>query len=296
MARARPRPSRSVTGTSARHRPLVVIIHGGFWRPDIDRLHCAPWRMPSPPAGWTVGIAGVLARCARPRADAGGSDCRCWRRRPAACSATTARWCWSGIRPVAIWRCGPPPRGSGPGADWHAGPGAGRGSDAGASKWVWAMVPWRAFSAAEPGEPSGASIRARCPARATATTLVHGVEDDTVPLAVSESYVAAHPPARLVAVADAGHFALIDPHAPAWAASCRSWPGSLPAKAHVALGIHRRPGLRRRTAASSSGAGVPAHPGRSPIVLLGGRPETAAGGIDLDHGAFVQAAQGMTRA
>lgn len=56
----------------------------------------------------------------------------------------------------------------------------------------------------------------RMPASAVATTLIHGVEDDTVPLAISESYVAAHPSARLVAVADAGHFEVIDPHAPAW--------------------------------------------------------------------------------
>jgi hypothetical protein len=37
-----------------------------------------------------------------------------------------------------------------------------------------------------------------------------------VPLAISESYVAAHAAVTLIAVADAGHYALIDPQATAW--------------------------------------------------------------------------------
>jgi len=29
-------------GRNGRQRPLVIIIHGGFWRPDIDRVHARP--------------------------------------------------------------------------------------------------------------------------------------------------------------------------------------------------------------------------------------------------------------
>ncbi len=54
------------------------------------------------------------------------------------------------------------------------------------------------------------------PGPTAATTVVHGTDDTTVPLVVSESYVAAHPRVRLVTLAGAGHFALIDPLAPAW--------------------------------------------------------------------------------
>jgi pimeloyl-ACP methyl ester carboxylesterase len=50
----------------------------------------------------------------------------------------------------------------------------------------------------------------------TPTTLVHGVEDTTVPLIVGESYAAAHPQVRWVPVAGAGHYAVIDPLASAW--------------------------------------------------------------------------------
>jgi pimeloyl-ACP methyl ester carboxylesterase len=46
--------------------------------------------------------------------------------------------------------------------------------------------------------------------------IVHGVDDETVPLIVSESYVAAHPQVRLRTIPGAGHFEVIDPLAPAW--------------------------------------------------------------------------------
>jgi pimeloyl-ACP methyl ester carboxylesterase len=51
---------------------------------------------------------------------------------------------------------------------------------------------------------------------ATPTTIVHGNDDVIVPPIISESYVAAHSTVTLIPVAGAGHFALIDPQAPAW--------------------------------------------------------------------------------
>jgi acetyl esterase/lipase len=50
----------------------------------------------------------------------------------------------------------------------------------------------------------------------TPTTIVHGSADAIVPLAISESYVAAHPVVPLIPIAGAEHFALIDPLSPAW--------------------------------------------------------------------------------
>ena len=50
--------------------------------------------------------------------------------------------------------------------------------------------------------------------------LVHGVEDDTVPPAFSRDYVAAKQKvkedARLVEIAGAGHFEVVDPRSAAW--------------------------------------------------------------------------------
>ena len=50
----------------------------------------------------------------------------------------------------------------------------------------------------------------------TPVTLLHGVDDEVVPLRQSEAYAAAHPDATLRAIPGAGHFALVDPESAAW--------------------------------------------------------------------------------
>jgi pimeloyl-ACP methyl ester carboxylesterase len=57
---------------------------------------------------------------------------------------------------------------------------------------------------------------ARLPSPFTAVTLVHGVDDDIVPVSQARSYAATHPRARLAEVAGCGHFGVIDPRADAW--------------------------------------------------------------------------------
>jgi acetyl esterase/lipase len=47
--------------------------------------------------------------------------------------------------------------------------------------------------------------------------LLHGTDDEIVPLRQSEAYAAAHRDAVLEVVPDTGHFGLIDPASPAWA-------------------------------------------------------------------------------
>ncbi len=49
-----------------------------------------------------------------------------------------------------------------------------------------------------------------------AVVIVHGADDEVVPPKVGEAYAAAHPASRMVPVAGAGHFALIDPLSAAW--------------------------------------------------------------------------------
>lgn len=53
---------------------------------------------------------------------------------------------------------------------------------------------------------------AALPAPAIPVTLVHGVDDDTVPLRMSQVFSAG----RLLEIPGAGHFDLIDPQSPAW--------------------------------------------------------------------------------
>src|SRR3954470_20442554 len=35
-------------------RPLVLLVHGGFWRPEYDRAHTGPMAEAIADAGWTV--------------------------------------------------------------------------------------------------------------------------------------------------------------------------------------------------------------------------------------------------
>lgn len=46
--------------------------------------------------------------------------------------------------------------------------------------------------------------------------IIHGADDEIVPLAVAESYVARHRATRLVALPGIAHFAVIDPVSEAW--------------------------------------------------------------------------------
>jgi pimeloyl-ACP methyl ester carboxylesterase len=55
------------------------------------------------------------------------------------------------------------------------------------------------------------------PAPAARIAVVHGRDDDVVPLAVGRSYCSLQPAARLIEV-DGGHFGLIDPRSAVWPA------------------------------------------------------------------------------
>jgi acetyl esterase/lipase len=194
-------------------RPLVIIVHGGFWRPDIDRVHARPMADAVAAAGWsvalpeysrvprdpepTLGDLRVLLAQAVARMGAhngrvvlighsAGGHLVLW--------ASAARLCPTLIGTLALASV----------ADLRLAHQRGLGNGAVAR-----------FLGCEPQRrPDLDPCRMR--ASPAAVTLVHGIEDDTVPLALSESYVAAHP-GRLVALSDCGHYEVIDPQAPAWA-------------------------------------------------------------------------------
>jgi acetyl esterase/lipase len=194
-------------------RPLVIIIHGGFWRPDIDRVHARPMAAAVAAAGWTV----ALPEYSRVLHD------------PEPTLADLKLLLAQAVKKILA----------------HNGQLVLIGHSAGGHLVLWAsaarlcptLIGTLALApvadlrlAHQLGLSNGAVLRflgcdpdrrpeldpCRMPASPAATTLVHGVDDDTVPLAISESYVAAHPMARLVAVTAAGHYEVIDPQAPAW--------------------------------------------------------------------------------
>jgi pimeloyl-ACP methyl ester carboxylesterase len=54
------------------------------------------------------------------------------------------------------------------------------------------------------------------PAPIMPVAIVHGTADKWVPITISESYLSAHPTARLIRVEGAGHYEVIDPQTAAW--------------------------------------------------------------------------------
>jgi acetyl esterase/lipase len=200
-------------GAGATQRPLIVIIHGGFWRPDIDRAHARPMADAIAAAGWTV----ALPEYARVAHDPGPTlaDLTLVLRQAVGCVAdhngrvllvghsagghlalwaTAARVCPTLIGTLAL----------APIADLLLAHELGLGHGAVGR-----------FLGADPVSRPDIDPR-QMAAPGTATTLLHGVDDAIVPLLVSESYVAAHPLAQLIPVPGAGHYALIDPQSSAW--------------------------------------------------------------------------------
>jgi acetyl esterase/lipase len=198
----------------AAQRPLVILIHGGFWRPDIDRRHLGPMAQAIATAGWTVALpeyARVPRNPAPTLADltvvltqspqriahhsggvvlighSAGGHLALW--------ATAAGICPALIATLAL----------APVADLLLAHEMALGSGA-----------VMRFLGCEPVSRPDLDPR-QMPAPLTPTSIVHGSDDLMVPPLISESYVAAHATVPLIAVAGAGHFALIDPQARAWA-------------------------------------------------------------------------------
>lgn len=195
-------------------RPLLVVVHGGFWRPAYDRTHLGPMTEALALAGWSTVAPEYRRVPGRPdlavedvhaalRAVAGRADLTGGRRvllaghsaggHLALQAAATAAHAPAGVLALA------------PVADLRLGQALGLDGDA-----VAAFL----------GEDAAARPDldpARLPAPAAPVRIVHGTGDAVVPVALSESYVRRHLAAALVPV-PAGHFAVIDPRAAAWPA------------------------------------------------------------------------------
>jgi acetyl esterase/lipase len=197
-------------------RPLLLVLHGGFWRPAYDRSHLGPMTEALNAAGWTVAapeyrrIPGdpdatvedvrvalrVLPVELRGRHDgrvvvlghSAGGHLALWAASGAPAAGLVAT---IGLAAVADLAAADRERlGSGAVAAFLGGPAVARAD----------LDPARAVSAARP------------------VTLVHGSRDAVVPVSQSRAYAAAHPGTDLVEVPEAGHYAVIDPLSAAWPA------------------------------------------------------------------------------
>ena len=201
------------SGTQGAQRPLIVLIHGGFWKPAYDRAHVQPMAQALAEAGWSVLTLEYRRIAGQP--DTMLEDIA------SAISALPAQVenhngklllvghsagghlaLWAAARGVSKALCGV--LALAPAADLalaqrlNLGDGAVRkflGTDAAARADV------------DPMHLSAPTV---------AVTLLQGERDEDVPLALARSYGAAFPKTRLSLLADAGHFALIDPLSGAW--------------------------------------------------------------------------------
>lgn len=190
------------------HRPLVVIVHGGFWRPTIDRLHTGPMAVALAKQGWTV--AAMEYRRIPGQPDATIEDVRnalvTLPERIAKHDGRVLVMGHSAGGHLTLWAASARPTerlvgalALGPAADLQLAHERNLGDGA---AMAFLGVPADQRADIDPKRMASPAIP---------TTIVHGLQDEIVPVALAESYVESHPQVKLLRLRDAGHFAVIDP-------------------------------------------------------------------------------------
>jgi|SRR5215207_9676455 len=192
------------------YRPAIVFIHGGFWRPEYDRMHARPLGEALAAEGWPV--ASIEYRREPGQPDASAEDVRdALEKLPElmdvhagfvlmghSAGGHLALWAATTMNPVLL-----------------------RGTVALAPVADLLMADRLGLDEGAVQDFLGSGVRndldpVYLPAPITPVALIHGTADTRVPLTISESYVSAHPTARLIRVDHAGHYDLIDPETEAW--------------------------------------------------------------------------------
>jgi len=192
-------------------RPLLLLVHGGYWRPAIDRLHLSSAAFALCGLGYTVALIEYRRIPGAPEhmlADVS-----------AALEQLPGRIASHDGRVILI----------GHSAGGHLALWAGALRPASALAGVLALAPLADLHLADTLCLGGGAVREflgskaigpfdprLMPAPPVATTIIHGDADAIVPAALSESYVGTHPRTRWVKLHEVGHFALIDPDNAAW--------------------------------------------------------------------------------
>jgi acetyl esterase/lipase len=211
-----------------RAAPLIVLIHGGFWRPAYDRTHLGPMGHALATAGYMVAVpeyrragmteegwTGTFSDIALAAEQVAGIA--------RAHGADTSAVTWAGHSAgghLALWAAARP--GLPPGSPWRgAFPASQLVSLAGCSslrlcaEWNLGGGAVRSLMGGGPDEvPERYAVAdpAALPPPAVPVTMVHGTADEQVPVGMSRAF----PAGTLVEIPGAGHFDLIDPESRAW--------------------------------------------------------------------------------
>jgi len=189
-------------------QPLVLILHGGFWRPEYDRAHTGPMAEAIADAGWTV--ASVEFRRVPGKPDVTLDDvASALATLPAKIAHHDGRVVLIGHSAgghLALWVAVARPQSSlagvlalAPVADLQRADALHLGNGA-----------TRLFLGVDPATRADVDPR-RLATPNVPVTIVHGDRDETVPIEVGRSYADAHRATKLVAVDGAGHYGPIDP-------------------------------------------------------------------------------------
>ncbi|GAA1128556.1 alpha/beta hydrolase [Kribbella jejuensis] len=192
------------------YRPLIVFIHGGFWRPEYDRVHARSLGAALSDLGWPV-------LSLEYRREPGNPDITTGDVRTAlealpdlldvqagyvlmghSAGGQLALWAAATLNPVRL-------------------------------RAVVALAPVADLLMADQQHLDKGAVQAfigagvrndldpvHLPASIAPVTLIHGVNDTVVPITLTESYYAAHPTAHFHRVDHCGHYELIDPHSDPW--------------------------------------------------------------------------------
>jgi acetyl esterase/lipase len=206
-----------IAGTDVEHQhPLVVMIHGGFWRPEYDRSHVAPLCDAFAQLGYAAAAIEYSRTPGSP--DATVNDV-----------AAALRWVDVCDEFAALRTAGGVVVGHSAGG--HLALLSASTVDVTWRRATIALAPVADLVGAEAARLDNDAVRAFLgtvaeqrpdldPIRVSDADqpvhLIHGTSDEIVPISLSESYVEAHPSASLHSLDDVGHFALIDPRSDAW--------------------------------------------------------------------------------
>lgn len=200
-------------GARGAHLPLLVVIHGGFWKPAYDRSHAQAMSAALALAGWSVLTLEYRRIPGQPQAMLQdiASALTTLPSRVAPHNGKLLLIGHSAGGHLVLWAAAALPLASlrgvvalAPAADLRLAHGLQLGSGA-----------VQSFLGTPPAQqPNLDPMNLSAPSMPV--TLIQGEDDQVVPPAVAQSYCKAFPATRLVALPGVGHFALIDPLTPAW--------------------------------------------------------------------------------